>query len=440
MTLRSKLVIAMVGATTVVATVLGVLVYRVTTNELRESIDRSLLDTRRGPDIRDLPDAGTPRRTNRPLDTTVAQVLAEDGSIVGTTFAGELPVNDADRAVAAGQQQVILRDVTIEGDRYRMVTRPVRGGALQLARSLQEVEQTAREVRRRVITITILVGVAAALLGWLIADQLTRRLRRLTRAAGEVSATGNLDVAVPADGTDEAGQLGQAFGEMLSTLSRSRAAQQQLVQDAGHELRTPLTSLRTNVDVLRRYAELPADQRAEVIADIDAEARELTALVNELVELATERRNDEPLERCVLGDITTRVADRARRRHGRDIVVTADTSLAEAPRAALERAIGNLIDNAVKFAPSGPIEVTVAGGTVTVRDHGPGFAAGDEARVFDRFYRSAASRTLPGSGLGLSIVQSVVERCGGAVFARNGEGGGAVVGFTLPPWPSTSTS
>ena len=130
------------------------------------------------------------------------------------------------------------------------------------------------------------------LLGWFIALTVTRRLERLALVAGEVASTGRLDVDVPVDGRDETGRLGRAFSGMLDALHRSKREQQQLVQDAGHELRTPLTSLRTNVSVLRRrFDNLPADAREQLLNDLDSETRELTDLVNELVELATESRD-----------------------------------------------------------------------------------------------------------------------------------------------------
>ena len=92
----------------------------------------------------------------------------------------------------------------------------------------------------------------------------------------------------------------------------------------------------------------------------------------------------------------------------------------------------NLVDNACKFALSGPIEVSVSEGTVCVRDHGPGIAPSDIPHLFDRFYRSVEMRSKPGSGLGLAIVRSVAEGHGGTVFARNAEGGGAEIGFSVP--------
>ena len=169
-----------------------------------------------------------------------------------------------------------------------------------------------------------------------------------------------------------------------------------------------------------------------MLADLDSETRELTDLVNELVELATDRRDDEPVQPVRLADVAERAAARARRRFGREVEVVADGSLLDGRPMALERALQNLVDNACKFSDEGPIEVTVADGAVVVRDHGPGLVEADIPHLFDRFYRSVEMRSKPGSGLGLSIVQSIVESHGGTVFAGNAEGGGAEIGFTLP--------
>ena len=314
-----------------------------------------------------------------------------------------------------------------------MLTVKLGSGALLLARSLRESQQTLESILHSTLVAVVLVAIVSALLGWLIARQVTRRLLRLTAAAGVVADTGRLDVEVPVDGGDETGQLGRAFSGMLAALQASKQEQHQLVQDAGHELRTPLTSLRTNVAVLRRrYDQLPLESRDQLLADLDSETRELTDLVNELVELATDRRDDEAVQPVRLADVAERAAARARRRFGREVVVAADQSTVEGRANALERAVQNLVDNACKFAPDGPIEVSVVAGTLTVRDHRPGLAAGDIPFLFDRFYRSVEMRSKPGSGLGLSIVKSVAEAHGGTVLAANATGGGAALGFTVP--------
>jgi two-component system sensor histidine kinase MprB len=324
------------------------------------------------------------------------------------------------------------RDVTIEGEPFRMLTVALPGGALQVARSSQETERALDVIRNRTLVSMGLVMLGAALLGWLVARQVTRRLIRLTQAADAVASTGRLDVPVPVSGADETGRLGAAFNGMLGALSRSRQQQQQLVQDAGHELRTPLTSLRTNVSVLQRLDELDPESRRQILADLDSETKELTALVNELVELATDRHDGEPEQDCDLGAIAEQAAARVRRRTGRVITVVSDDSVVRCRAGGIDRAILNIVDNAAKFSDEGNIDVSVVHGRVAVSDHGPGIPDGDLPHVFDRFYRSVASRSQPGSGLGLAIVRDIVESHGGRVFAEPREGGGTTVGFTLP--------
>ncbi len=278
-----------------------------------------------------------------------------------------------------------------------------------------------------------MVALGAAALGWLIATTVTRPLVRLTRAATDVERSRRLDVEVPVDGKDEVGRLGDAFNGMLAALAASRDDQRRLVEDAGHELRTPLTSLRTNLAVLRRHPDLDPQTRERVLADLHTETEELVVLVEEVVALARGVTDGSPPERIELGPLAVGVAARAERRHGRPVTVTADNSVVEAPPPALERAISNLIDNAAKFDPTdNPIEVVVEDGAVTVHDRGPGVPPDDAPRIFDRFYRADGARTLPGSGLGLSIVRDVAVSNGGDVSVAARPGGGASIGLHLP--------
>ncbi|HQZ33288.1 MAG TPA: HAMP domain-containing sensor histidine kinase [Ilumatobacteraceae bacterium] len=450
MSLRLKIVLALTLLASGATAAIGVVSYTTTRHELQETVDRSLDDAarqfQRQPSLGDADDdpsnppgkgpAGAPGRDRpRSFQQVLFQKLGANGEVVAFGQADQLPVSEADRGVAASSDPSARArfDVTIDDDPYRMLTVKSQGGAVQLARSLQESQQSVERILRSTLVAVVVVALLSALLGWLIARQVTRRLLRLTSVAGEVAQTGRLDVGVPVDGSDETGQLGRAFSAMLAALQASKHEQHQLVQDAGHELRTPLTSLRTNVSVLRRrYDQLPVDSRDQLLADLDSETRELTDLVNELIELATDGRDDEAVQPVRLTDVVERAAARARRRFGRDVVVTGDESVVVGRPNGLERATQNLIDNACKFAPVGPIEVSVSGCTVAVRDHGPGVVESDVPHLFDRFYRSVEMRSHPGSGLGLAIVKSVVDSHGGAVFARNAEGGGAQLGYTLP--------
>ncbi len=450
MSLRVKLVLALVLLSAASTIAIGAWSYAATANRLYDEIDRSLTEASReapqrlergGVDVDGddrLPSRFTP--PGRPLveENVVVQVIDTQGDVVVSASGVELPVSDDDRAVAAGVEREVRKDVTVDGVPYRAVTFSVpSGGAVQAARSLVETQRVLDSLRTVVVVAVVAVVAAAAVVGWLIARQVTQRLVRLTDAAEEVEATGRLDVDVDVGGSDEAGRLGAAFAGMLSALGRSRDAQQRLVQDAGHELRTPLTSLRTNVSVLRRHDDLAPDTRDQVLEELDAETRELTGLVNELVDLATERRADDgAVETVALAALVERVAERARRRSGRVVSVDGDDTVVEARPAALERAVSNLLDNAAKFDESGaPIDVRVRDGRVEVCDRGPGIDAADLPLVFDRFHRAVSARSRPGSGLGLAIVRDVAERHGGTVFAANRPGGGACVGFALPVAP-----
>ena len=459
MSLRLKIVAALVLLASCATAAVGFSSYVSTRHELNQVVDRSLttaatnpaqllrlLGRGPGPGLRPGQgldpdgDGDTPGVSpSRAFDALLAQFIDGNGTVQLAPQSGQLPVDDADRAIASGAYsgEIEPRDVTIDGEAWRMITIPLVGrGAVQVARSARETERALAVIRNRTLLSVALVTFGAALIGWLIGRQVTRRLVRLTQAADNVALTGRLDIEVPVSGTDETGRLGSALNGMLGALARSREQQQQLVQDAGHELRTPLTSLRTNVGVLRRFENLDPVARNQLVADLDIETKELTALVNELVDLATDRRDDEPAQECELGGLCEQGAARVRRRTGRTIIVVADGSLVSCRPAAIDRAVLNVIDNAAKFSDTGDIDVEVKAGRVAVSDRGPGIPANDLTHVFDRFYRSVASRSQPGSGLGLAIVRDLVESHGGTVFAENREGGGATVGFTLPTLPA----
>jgi len=345
-----------------------------------------------------------------------------------------LPVNARDVAIAATGRGKQIRTVESEGETWRVETVGIaQGGAVQNARDYGETERVLSALRIWLSLIVVAASALSALLGWLIARRSTKPLVQLTDAAEEVATTGRLDVPVPAAGKDEPGRLARAFATMLAALGQSRDQQQQLVQDAGHELRTPLTSLRTNVETLQRYPDLPVATRESILADLDSETRELGTLVDELVQLATDSWDDEPEESVAVDQVVERVVERARRRSGRSFEVDAQSFVMLGRPRELTRAVGNLVANAVKFSDApAPVEVTVRPGMISVRDHGPGVAEVDRPHVFDRFYRSADARSKPGSGLGLAIVDQVVRTHGGSVRVDDAVDGGAVFTITFP--------
>ncbi|MER6298272.1 ATP-binding protein [Kitasatospora sp. NPDC001539] len=380
--------------------------------------------------------SGLSEQLLHPIRVT-AQALDSDGVPLAGTTRLDLPPTAEDRQLARADVpgRTVTEDRRLDGETCRVGVVSLGGGrgAVQIVQRLGDIEQLLAKLRQQMVSVVLAVVLIAGAVGWLLARRITGRLVRLTEAAERVAASGRLDVPVPAAGSDEVGRLGRAFHRMLVRLATAKENQRRLVQDAGHELRTPLTSLRTNLSVLPSLDRLPPAERTALMADLAEEARELTLLVDELVALAADRKADEEPVEVALAELVREAAAQARRRSDRAITVDADDTVVTARPDALARAVGNLLDNAAKFDPAGtsPIELVVRGRRVEVRDRGPGIDTVDLDRVFDRFYRATAARSLPGSGLGLAIVAEVARSHGGAAFAANREGGGAVIGFTL---------
>lgn len=449
MTLRARIAIALAVVAGMTAAFVAGATYYTTEQRLRDEVDRSLVGyvaQVRDPDqvlaackAADPDDAavrGPGTRVFNGLSGAGVVVQCVDPSGTARRVVGDvvLPVSATDTALATSNGSSSIRTVNVKGTPYRVVTVSVTPGvALQVARDYGETQRVLEGLRNWLALVVVSASALGAIAGWLIARRATRPLVRLTDAAEEVASTGRLDVEVPAAGNDEPGRLARAFATMLAALGQSREQQQQLVQDAGHELRTPLTSLRTNVETLQRHESLPPETRTAILGDLQSETRELGALVDELVQLATDTYSDEPEQTVPLHELTSRIVERARRRTGRQIVLSASpTTVIGQPRV-LARAVSNLIDNAAKFSPpAAPIEVTVANGSVAVRDHGPGVDPADQARVFERFYRAPSARSQPGSGLGLAIVDQAARTHGGTVSVANHPGGGAVFTIAVP--------
>ena len=444
MGLRWKIALSLALVALIATATVGLIGYRSTSARLLAEVDRSITQAT-GQMIGRAVDGQIPMPTRGLLEVYAVRVLDARGTSVASSFPQGSPIDNGALSVVGEPRALDRKTLTVADQALRVHTIGLADGALQVARPLGEIDRVLRDLRQRTLLLVMLVSVAAALVGWLIAGTVAAPIRRLTGAAEDVGSSGRLDVDVPGTGTDEVGRLGHAFRNMLGALAVSRAEQRRLVQDAGHELRTPLTSLKTNLSVLRRHPEMSADMRDGILDDLDSEVTELTDLVNELVAVASGELEEQPNERIDLAGLAQDVADRVGRRRSRDVAVDVRSAAAvDAPRSTLDRAITNLVDNACKFDQSGgTIEVIVDGGSLTVLDSGPGIPAGEEERIFDRFHRAETARSMPGSGLGLSIVRDVVARANGTVTASTREGGGASIGFTLPvspDWPAVHSS
>lgn len=326
----------------------------------------------------------------------------------------------------------------VYGTKWRFITVPMEsGGGVIVGQPMTSMQRDIRHVTLVLAFFGAAGIVMAAPAGWLVARSSLRPVRRLTGAVEHISRTEDL-TPLPVEGDDEVARLGTAFNRMLQTLSASRELQRRMIADASHELRTPLTSLRTNLELLRQADKtggLPEDLRTELLDDVSAQIEELSSLVQDLVELNRDEKVKTTLQTLAFTDVVENALARAQRRAPADVVwdVHLEPWTVFGEPTELERAVLNLLDNAVKWSPAeGRVTVTLNGGVLTVDDAGPGIAESDLPHVFDRFYRSEESRAMPGSGLGLAIVQQVAARHSGAVRAGRSPAGGARLQFWIP--------
>ncbi|HEY3961243.1 MAG TPA: HAMP domain-containing sensor histidine kinase [Gaiellaceae bacterium] len=359
-------------------------------------------------------------------------IIAPDGSRSGQLA---IPVTPHAAQVAAGSsQQGYYASVTIQNERWRELVEPITtaGGAFVTIYPLEPTQHALARIQFWIFLLGAIGIAVAAALASLVATATLRPVRRLTAAAETVAATGVLTARVDVDGTDEIGRLATRFNAMLAALEESVGRQRRLVADASHELRTPLTAARANVDLVRE-GKLAQDEAHRALDEAAIELGALTTLLADLVELARGEERKLRIEEVHLDDLVAAAVERAHARAPEATFVTAlSPSVVKADPVLLERAVGNLLDNAVKYSPAGaPIEVNVRNGEVVVADHGPGVAEEDLPRIFDRFYRAASARSKPGAGLGLAIVREAAEAHGGTATVESGATG-ARFKLTLP--------
>jgi two-component system sensor histidine kinase MprB len=386
-----------------------------------------------------------PRRFAQPFrpgglfQLAIAQTISASGALTQLAGTTTLPVAKRDREIADGLATRWLRTERFDGSSYRILTiRDRRYGAIEIGRNVNDVMRSLSVLRRRFILLVLAAAIAAATIGYAAAMVLGRPILRLARAVARAGTTNVLDVLPDDQRGDEIGVLARSFRRTFEALGRSQAQQRQLIQDASHELRTPLTSLRTNIDLLQRYDSLKEPDRIHILADLQTEARELTDLLDELVVLAIEGQTDEVDSsfdlRVVSQDLVARF--KARTSQTFDISIATEAAMLVAPRRSVERAINNLLDNAVKFAPSDSIiHIAVAGNSFEVTNEAEVIADSELEHLFERFYRTASARSFRGSGLGLAIVQDTVTAIGGVTYAYNSPtafGNSITIGFRVP--------
>ncbi|MDJ1135863.1 HAMP domain-containing sensor histidine kinase [Streptomyces iconiensis] len=441
MPLRGRLALLAAGTVALAVAACALACWFLVRAQLLSSLDDSLRDNTVAPStVVDRVQSGQCSPPDRPAPNpfgATVQVVDTSGTscvIVGS----KLDVTGADVDVAKRTRSESVHGARgPDGTGYRVRTTPVEGTglAVSLARPLTEVDESLRKLAL-ILTLVGGAGVlGAAGAGVALARAGLRPVDRLTGAVEHIARTEDLAVRIPVEGDDEIARLSRSFNSMTGALAASRELQQQLIADAGHELRTPLTSLRTNIELLVRSEEagrpLPEQDRRELLASVKAQMTELNALIGDLQELSRPQEGGaegQPQTGITgLHEAVARAVERVRLR-GPQVTIATDLApwYVRAEAVALERSVVNLLDNAVKFSPEGSaVEVTLADGVLQVRDHGTGVPAAELPYVFDRFWRSPSARSLPGSGLGLSIVARTVRQAGGEVALREPADGGA---------------
>jgi two-component system sensor histidine kinase MprB len=451
LTFRARLALVAAGAVALAVIAASVVVWFVVHNELYSQVDNALR-ARAAEVVDSLSGFGGPGSihpaTGRNGETCIdlggsavgpyayVQVVRPDGSTIRTCGeTGSLPVDKQTLRAANGIGGEYFTDADVSSTHVRVLTVPGRSSALQVSRDITEVNHTLSRVTIFLLLIAAGGSAIAGGLGLAVSQAALAPVRRLTTATETVRETGDLSQRIDVSGEDELSRLAASFNTMLAALEESARSQRQLVSDASHELRTPLTSLRTNIEVLARDREMPPEEREKLLTDVVGQLSEMTALVNELVELARGETHRVEAEDVRLDLLVRDVVERAERDYPDvDFVTNLEPSELHGVPSMIARAVSNLLDNAAKWSPPGArVEVAVTDGEVIVRDHGPGIDDDDLPHVFDRFYRAPAARKLPGSGLGLAIVKQVAEAHGGGVTAEKAEGGGTRLTLTVAP-------
>jgi two-component system, OmpR family, sensor histidine kinase MprB len=467
--IRARLAMLVAAAVAFAVAAVSVTCWFIVQGKLYEQLNNDLQKAAsvKGPQLGEIAEAlknctTTPGTTDfHGFSNAYSEAITETGTVcVLQNSVGRVRITEGDKKIAknAANDEGRYRNGTdTNGNAVRVLTVPLplimanndtgtrSRTAFVVAVSLKGTQSTLNDLALILLIVSGIGVVGAGAAGLAVARAGLRPVDKLTEAVEHVARTEDLSVRIPVeeDSEDEIARLSRSFNSMTGSLASSRELQQQLIADAGHELRTPLTSLRTNIELLTRSEEtgrpIPAEDRKALLASVKAQMTELASLIGDLQELSRSEAQHGERAQVISFEDTVESALRRARLRGPELTITASLEpwYTRAEPAALERAVVNILDNAVKFSPeSGTIEVRLTDGALTVRDHGPGIPADELPHVFDRFWRSPSARALPGSGLGLSIVARTVQQSGGEVTLARAEDGGTVATIRLPGAPT----
>jgi two-component system, OmpR family, sensor histidine kinase MprB len=447
MTLRNRISAAAAGGVLLVVAVVSAVLYFSYAESLHSRVDADLVAAAQqaisiAQELKQSAGNGqTEPGMSQPVTVGTIQLQLFPGPVAVGQPTAFGPLDSQDVAVAQGAQPAYFADASEGGQRFRVYTAAVPGTSgsalVRTSRAANADSGALRTAALLLAGLTVAAGGVMYGVARLTAGRILRPIADLTAAAEHVSRTRDLTVVIGSTGTDEVGRLGTSFDTMLAALHESVTAQRMLVADASHELRTPLTSMTTNLELLEDGAGLADPQAPALVRAAREQAGELDRLITDLLDLARYRESAAHREAVRLDLLTD---EAVRRLRSRAIIDTGlRPCLVEIDPAAVERAVTNLIDNAIKWSPpDAAVRVVVGNGQVSVTDHGPGIADDDLPHIFERFYRAPAARGMPGAGLGLAIVGSIAEANNATLNVQTGPTGSTfTLGFVPLTLPTT---
>ena len=441
--IRLRLTLAFAAVMALVLSGMGFFVYARVGKALGASIDQALTSqageaSRHAEEGRSLLDADVDG------GATLAEVVGEDGSVRRSdpkNLPLLIPANDLAKLRAGSSVRGAVTLKRPVGD-WRYLAVPREGGAVVVARSLEGREESLHRLLRELLLAGPLALVLASFAGYGLAAAALRPVEAMRRRAEDVSAHTPGRLPVPAGG-DEISRLATTLNDMLGRLEAAFEHERQFVSNASHELRTPLAMLRTELDLALRRTRTQAELE-EALRSAAHETNRLSQLAEDLLLIARVDQGALPIraERLgvdeLFGAVATRFA-RLAEEDDRSIEIRPSDAVVVGDRTRVEQALGNLIENALTYGRGAVDVYSLARDDVVelhVVDSGPGFPPGFIERAFDRFTRAGESRTLGGSGLGLSIVALIAQAHGGSAAAVNRPEGGADVWLSLPRAPA----
>jgi two-component system, OmpR family, sensor histidine kinase PrrB len=442
--LRGRLTLGVAAVTAAVLAAAGLLISQYAERIAREALDDRL---RRTAELSSATAVDAVANAIPDSDRRLEAVLEATDSSLRLVVGDAVILRSGERLLDGPAPPPGLRTIEREGERLRVLVVPLRRAGLgdlarlEAASSLGELEERQAALDRRLVLFGAIALLVATLGAYLASVRVLGPLRRLRVAARGVAAEEDLAVRVPErDGPAEVRELAASINEMLARLQQAGAARERALAatrrfalDAGHELRTPLTTVQASLSALRRHADMPAAQRAELVADALAEQRRLVQLLDGLQAYARGEASAAAHEDVDLAEIA---ADVAREHPDADVRLPDHPVPVRGWAPGLRLIVSNLVANALLHG--GGAQVRLDGHTLTVDDRGPGIPPDQRERVFEPFARLDGAGGREGSGLGLALVAQQVREHGAEIAIGDAPGGGARFTVTFRRSPATA--